>query len=187
MQYAGILDWVWWTLRLSTCASAPSPSPPSSALRYRTEGTGQRVQDRGGVPDPDPDPPDPQCFRASRIRIRIFLSASKNSKKNLDSYCFVTSFRLFIFEKWCKFKSNKQKNILKNCFLLASWRSMTKIAGSGSISQKHESADLDSDPNPHQNVMDTEHWKEGTVQRVQDWGYTAGHLCIPIGRSGWFM
>jgi hypothetical protein len=46
------------------------------------------------VPDPDP------CFWASRIR--ILLSSSKNSKKNLDSYCFVTSFGLFIFEKLCK-------------------------------------------------------------------------------------
>ncbi len=51
-------------------------------------------------------------------------------------------------------KSNKQKN-LKNkiSFLLASWRLMTKIAGSGSISQRQESADLD----PHQNVMDPQH------------------------------
>ncbi len=32
---------------------------------------------------------------------------------------------------------------------------MTKIAGSGSISQCHESADPD--PDPHQNVMDPEH------------------------------
>ncbi len=38
------------------------------------------------------------CFWATRIRIRqsgvrirILLSSSKNSKKNLDSYCFVTS------------------------------------------------------------------------------------------------
>jgi hypothetical protein len=31
---------------------------------------------------------------------------------------------------------------------------MTKIAGSGSISQMHGSAD----PDPHQNVMDPEHW-----------------------------
>jgi hypothetical protein len=49
-----------------------------------------------GLPDPDPlilgmdIDPDP---------LRILLSASKNSKKNLDSYCFVTSFGLFIFEK----------------------------------------------------------------------------------------
>ncbi len=39
------------------------------------------------------------CFWAFRIRIRILLSASKNSKKNLDSYFFVTSFGLFICEK----------------------------------------------------------------------------------------
>jgi hypothetical protein len=63
---------------------------------------------------------------------------------------------------------------------------MTKIAGSGSISQKHESADLDSDPNSHQNVMDTEHWKEGTVQRVQDRGYMTGHLCTSY-RKEWLV
>jgi hypothetical protein len=49
-----------------------------------------------GLPDPDPlvrgvDPdlasdPDPG-------------SSSKSTKKNLDSYCLVTSFGLFIFEK----------------------------------------------------------------------------------------
>jgi hypothetical protein len=33
---------------------------------------------------------------------------------------------------------------------------MTKIAGSGSISQRHGSADPD--PDPHQNIMDPEHW-----------------------------
>jgi hypothetical protein len=52
-----------------------------------------------GLPDPDPlgrcmDPnpnpaPDPS------------ITKQKN-KKNLDSYCFVTSFGLFIFEKLCK-------------------------------------------------------------------------------------
>ncbi len=55
------------------------------------------------------------CFWASRIRIhyseiririrlRIFISSSKNSKKNIDSYCFVTSAWLFIFEKLCILK-----------------------------------------------------------------------------------
>jgi hypothetical protein len=49
-----------------------------------------------GLPDPDPlvrgmDPdPDPSI---------ILLSSSKNSKKNLESYCFVTSFGLFTFVK----------------------------------------------------------------------------------------
>ncbi len=65
-------------------------------------------------------------------------------------------------------KSNHQKNFLtKISFLLASWRSMTKIAGSGSasgsgfesgsISQRHGSAYPDPDPDPHQNVMDPLH------------------------------
>jgi hypothetical protein len=49
-----------------------------------------------GVADPDPnqdlDPPDPHVFWASWIRIRSLLSLSKNGKKNLDFYCFVTSF-----------------------------------------------------------------------------------------------
>jgi hypothetical protein len=33
---------------------------------------------------------------------------------------------------------------------------MTKIAGSGSISKRHGSADPD--PDPPQNVMDPQHW-----------------------------
>ncbi len=42
-------------------------------------------------------------------------------------------------------KSNKQKNLKKKSFLLASWRSMTKecsFAGSGSISQKRGSGSV---------------------------------------------
>ncbi len=39
---------------------------------------------------------------------------------------------------------------------------MTKIAGSGSISQRHGSEAPD--PDPHQNVMDPQHWKQGTVE-----------------------
>jgi hypothetical protein len=35
---------------------------------------------------------------------------------------------------------------------------MTKIAGSGSFRQKHGSEDQDADPDPPQNIMDTEHW-----------------------------
>jgi hypothetical protein len=62
-----------------------------------------------GLPDPDPlgkcmDPdPDPSIIK-------------QKSKKNLDSYCFVTLFGHFIFEKNdvnVHSKSNKQKN----CFI----------------------------------------------------------------------
>ncbi len=56
------------------------------------------------------------CFWASRIQIhysavwillRILLSSSKNSRRNLDSSCFVTSFGFFIYEKWCKYTFKK--------------------------------------------------------------------------------
>ncbi len=72
------------------------------------------------------------CFWASRIRLHkldmriwILLLSRKNSKKNLDSYCFVTSLWLFIFKQWCKCtvpsKSNNKKTWM-------SWISLTKIA-----------------------------------------------------------
>jgi hypothetical protein len=57
-----------------------------------------------GLSDPDPDPlvrgidPDPDLAPDLDPSI-ILLSSSKISKKNLDFYCFVTSFGLFIFEK----------------------------------------------------------------------------------------
>jgi hypothetical protein len=77
-----------------------------------------------GLPDPDPlvrgmiPDPDPSI---------IFLSSSKNSKKNLDSYCFVTPFGLFVFENEVNVpsKSNKQKFFFKLVFcwrLEGQWR-----------------------------------------------------------------
>jgi hypothetical protein len=49
-----------------------------------------------------------------------------------------------------------QKVTSKKFFLLISWRSLTKIAGSGSgsISLRYGSAD----PDPYQNFMDPKHW-----------------------------
>ncbi len=57
-----------------------------------------------GLLDPDP-------VVRIWIRIRILLSTSKNNKKNLDSYCFVSYFWLFIFKNDVNApsKSNKQK------------------------------------------------------------------------------
>jgi hypothetical protein len=51
-----------------------------------------------------------------RIWVRILLFASKNSKKNLNSYCFVTSFGLFIFENYVNVTFKKQKNFFFNSF-----------------------------------------------------------------------
>jgi hypothetical protein len=48
---------------------------------------------------------------------------------------------------------------------------MTKIAGtgSGSISQRHGSADPD--PDPPQNVMDPQHWGTDNFNIFVDWEY----------------
>jgi hypothetical protein len=81
------------------------------------------------------------CFWACRIRIllwiwiRILLSSCENSKKYRDSYYFVTLFDFLSLKNDVNVasKSKKQKKLCqKICFLLASWRSVTKIAGSGS-------------------------------------------------------
>ncbi len=48
------------------------------------------------------DLPDPGYVVWIWIPIRIPPSPIKYCKKNLDSYSFVTSFWLLIFEKWCK-------------------------------------------------------------------------------------
>ncbi len=54
----------------------------------------------------------PDLDRLSEVRIRIIL-LSKNSKKNLDSYCFESSLWLFICKKWrtanVPLKRSKQK------------------------------------------------------------------------------
>jgi hypothetical protein len=81
------------------------------------------------------------------IRILILLSTCKNDKKNRDSYYFVI---VFDFLSWkndvnVPSKSKEQKKSKKISFLLASCRSMTKKAGSGSesgsIGQRHGSMD----------------------------------------------
>jgi hypothetical protein len=61
---------------------------------------------------PDPDPP-----------VRGMVSACKNSKKNLDSYYFVTRFDFLSLKNDVKVpsKSNKQKKLCRKIiFLLAS-------------------------------------------------------------------
>jgi hypothetical protein len=64
--------------------------------------------------DPDPDfrPPGPGDISTSYGSESFYDLSSKNSEKNLDSYCVVTSFMTFFFKNLCKVvasKSNKQK------------------------------------------------------------------------------
>ncbi len=85
-----------------------------SVLRVRI----RRIRMFLGLPDTDP---------LVQVRIRILLSSSKNSKKNLDFYCFGDFFTwLFIFEKndvKCSFKKVSKKTIKKfSCHLEIHWR-----------------------------------------------------------------
>ncbi len=78
---------------------------------------------------PNPDLPDPHVFglqgsgsgSTSQRYGSGSGSLSKNSKKNLHFYRFVTSFWLFIFEKWCKSTFKKyyaEKHFLKKSFFV---------------------------------------------------------------------
>jgi hypothetical protein len=121
-------------------------------------------------PNPEPDLPDPHVFGPPGSGSGSFYHQAKKNKKNHDSYCFVTFFLFFIFENDVQIPSksnNKQKKIDKK--LVFRWHlgrvndenSRIRIASrsgseSGSISQRHGSADPD--PDPSQNVMDLQHW-----------------------------
>ncbi len=104
-----------------------------------------------GLLDPDPLVRDTDPAAALSI-------IKQNSKKNLDSYCFVTSFTFFLENDVIR-----NKNLNKTSFLLASGRSRSKIAGSGSVGQRHGSADQD----PYQNVADPQHCFEINNYRYQ--------------------
>jgi hypothetical protein len=64
-----------------------------------------------------------------RIRIRILPSSSKSNKKNLDSYCFVTSWWLLSLKIYAS-KSNKKKKFRekKNNYLVV----ILKVTGENS-------------------------------------------------------
>jgi hypothetical protein len=69
-----------------------------------------------------------------RLQIRILLSSSKNGKKNLDSYCFVTSICLLSLKMMLMYR--KKVICKKN---LPSRRSLEKKTGSGSVCQRYGS------------------------------------------------
>jgi hypothetical protein len=154
----------WWgpTQRSSTGGRSACPGRWANSMTPLSSGTLSNTL-------ADPDPSDPYVFGPSwsgsgsiSQRYESWTGSfyhQANSKLNLDSYCFVTSFWLFILKNDVNVlsKRNKQKNFFFNSYLLASWRSMTKIAGSGfefgSVSQRQRSAD----PDPHQNIMDPDY------------------------------
>ncbi len=69
-----------------------------------------------------------------------------------------------------------QKVIRKNNFLLTSWRSLRKTAGSGSISQRYGSAD----PDLYQYLIDPQHWYK---QYFLFWHRNTEGLLAPAAQS----
>jgi hypothetical protein len=57
---------------------------------------------------------------------------------------------------------------------------MTKIAGSGSISQRHDSEDPD--PDPPQNVMDLQHWVAGQCLAYGE----SRSMPLAVRQGSWF-
>jgi hypothetical protein len=85
-------------------------------------------------------PTDPDLVKGTvRIRIWILPSSSKNSKKNLYFYCFVTFYDLLSFTKE---------------------KSWTRI---GSVNQRYASVD----PDPYQNVADRNSGPNSVLNEVK--------------------
>jgi hypothetical protein len=102
--------------------------------------------------------PDPDGYGPPWSVIRRHGSGSFHAKIVLKN-CVSTVLRLHDFlssknDVNVSSKSNEKKKLDKNYLLLVSWRSLTKRAGSGSVSQGYGSAD----PDLYQNVTDPQHW-----------------------------
>ncbi len=86
------------------------------------------------------------CFGASWIRIRIhksevwiriLLSLSKYSKKNLDFYCFVTSFNFLALKNYVKVPS--KSNMQETFFLILFFVAILKVSDENRRIRTHQS------------------------------------------------
>ncbi len=102
--------------------------------------------------------PDPELSSRSGSGSGSFPLLSKNCRKSLISavYWLLYNFLSLKTDVNVPSQRNKQKNLEKTYFLFASWKPMTKRAGSRSGSHWYGSGDPDADP--HQNVADPNHW-----------------------------
>jgi hypothetical protein len=71
------------------------------------------------------------------------------------------------------------RNEHKNYFLLASWRSLIKRVGSGTVSQRYRSEE---DPDPYQNVTDPKHFKGAQAWEFFDWVFCTKRIHLGMWR-----
>jgi hypothetical protein len=88
-----------------------------------------------------------------RITNRILPSSSKNSKKNLYFYCFVTSLWLFNFEDDVNVPSKIRSKKRNKFFFVGVLKVTEERAKSGLVSPRYGSTD----PDTYQNVTDPEY------------------------------
>ncbi len=124
------------------------------------------------VADPNPDPPDPHVFGPPGSGSGSFCHKARIVRKTLIFTVLLLLFDFLSLKNDVRVPSKSkyaEKLFFKISFLLASWRSIIKIEGSGSICQRHGSAD----PDPHQNVMDD---GSATLHRREFWNKGTGSL-----------
>jgi hypothetical protein len=137
-----------------------------------------------GLPDPDPlvvsgMDPDPSI---------ILLSSSKNSKKTLIPTVCEFFWTFLSLKYYVNVPSKSRKTFFLLIFVLKVNDKRTGSeykSGSGSISQRHGSAD----PDPHQNFMDPEHCFPVIRTRIFPCIHLdqVGSSEIKVGCSGSFM
>jgi hypothetical protein len=125
-----------WTARRSCStspgrASSPDPASSSRAISSPPLLLGQLLIVKASVTYPD----------------------SKNSKENLDFYCFVTFLDLLSLKNDVNVPSKSYKQ--KNLFIFIFFVGVLKVNDENS---RIRIRIPDPDPDPHQSVMDPEHW-----------------------------
>ncbi len=138
---------------------------PGSEIRDPGSVMGKNQDPGSGINIQDPQqwffgPPGSASRSISQIqRSGSFYHQAKIVRKTWIPTVFLLLFYFLSLKNDVPSKSNRQKNN----FLLSTWRSLTKITGSGSaswsISQRYGCADPDPHPDLYQNFMDPQHCK----------------------------
>ncbi len=155
-------------------------------LKFNDENSRIRIQDPNPDPNPDPlvrgmDPriririhPKMSWIRNTALKTQYLIFLNQVLKKlavSREYFYFLAVFRILIgirrirlffgiLDVYVPLKRNKHKSLKKKIiFLLASWMSLTKSAGSGSASESvgQRYGSEDPHPDPYQNVTDPEH------------------------------
>ncbi len=134
-----------------------------SRIRIRKSRVTDPDTDPDSNPDSDLDPP--IIKKKVRGMDRILLSSSKNNKKTLDFYCFVTSYDFWSVKSDVNVYTKRAPRKHREKKFVGILNSLTKRtrSGSGSPSQRYGSED----PDPYKNVTAPEHYFRQQAQKFR--------------------